>query len=187
MPVFTKFTSFPFKILLLFNSYISSKSLIFFVFLRNNEQAWRLELQIVPTPKLPEKGLLPTMCSSFGLTGPDVRPAAPAASSVEHLRIMTPPVAATLMLRRRGLEDMGLAAAAAVAAAALDGNLVTGFAPGQDATNTTLLAGRNASVAMHQGSQVTSVHTKRQSRYKDSNDMKPKCCSYLIFPVTSFR
>nr|DAD27101.1 TPA_asm: hypothetical protein HUJ06_028569 [Nelumbo nucifera] len=53
-------------------------------------------------------------------------------------------------------------ALALAAVVALDGNLVTGFAPGQAATSTTLLVGWNVTDATLQGTPVTNLHIEHK-------------------------
>ncbi|CAK9176654.1 unnamed protein product, partial [Ilex paraguariensis] len=64
-----------------------------------------------------------------------------------------------MMVTCLGEEVSGLAVAVAEAAA-LAGCPGTGFAPGQGATSTTLLAGWSVSNAMHQGTLVADLHIK---------------------------
>nr|POE88674.1 hypothetical protein CFP56_47873 [Quercus suber] len=80
--------------------------------------------------------------------------AAQAASSVEHSRMTRLPVAMTLISLAH--EALGVAAVAAVVLD-LDGNLVTGFAAGLDATSTILRAEWNVSDAMPQGTRSRHV------------------------------
>ncbi|KAK7818422.1 hypothetical protein CFP56_041389 [Quercus suber] len=85
--------------------------------------------------------------------------AAQAASSVEHSRMTRLPVAMTLISLAH--EALGVAAVAAVVLD-LDGNLVTGFAAGLDATSTILRAEWNVSDAMPQGTR--SRHAMQSSK-----------------------
>ncbi|KAL0010610.1 hypothetical protein SO802_005718 [Lithocarpus litseifolius] len=83
--------------------------------------------------------------------------AAQAASSVEHSRMTHLPVAMTLISLAQEALALGVVAAAAVVVLDLDGNLVTGFAAGLDATSTILRAEWNVSDAMPQGTRTRHV------------------------------
>ncbi|KAA8525384.1 hypothetical protein F0562_007198 [Nyssa sinensis] len=105
----------------------------------------------------PRPGLV-TGTALLETAGPITLPAAQAVSSVEHSRtthLEGTTVTICLVEEALGLAVLAVAVAVAVA---LDGNLVTGFAPGQDATNTTLLVGWSVSDAMHRGTLLASLH-----------------------------
>ncbi|GMH12448.1 hypothetical protein Nepgr_014289 [Nepenthes gracilis] len=85
--------------------------------------------------------------------------AAPTASSVEPSRRKHQVVGTTVTCPvREALALVAVVAAASVAAAALGGNPVTGFAIGRDVTSTTLLAEWSVFDAVRQGMLTANLH-----------------------------
>ncbi|KAK6158814.1 hypothetical protein DH2020_006128 [Rehmannia glutinosa] len=124
---------------------------------------------------------------------PTTSPAAQAASSAVPSRMTLVALAAALIARFHVLVALDLAAVAvAAAAAARDGNPVTGFVPDWAAMSTTLPAGWSASGAMHQGNSVANLHfnasrfsifgSTNQSRRRENHDLNtPKEADECLF------